>query len=217
MQDFFFKPWQLWGGNEHPYSFLVHNLPTALFFQIPKYERILWILTCPQNITTTKLLQKRISMRCPIDSTTHWRRCWQENCLSPFGLQDIHTYAKASPKQPEAALLISQCMFSLCSACVTSAAPRYLRQEKIVCLFFKCAISRAGNMFLQPRVARGFIELWKLFRSDFSFFGLCDGRFHGFCSSTHTTHGGDPRWLKKVIIFFVLHEMFCILGSHRIS
>lgn len=128
-----------------------------------------------------------------------------------------HSYTRKSfpYKQPCSSV-------NACSACVQPASPAQhhstLGKKRLVFFKKKCAISRAGNMFLQPRVARGFIELWKLFRSDFFlFWGLCDGRFHGFCSSTHTTHGGDPRWLKNVIVFFVLHEMFCISGSHRIS
>lgn len=100
-------------------------------------------------------------MRCPIDSATHWRRCWQENGLSPFGLQDIHTHAKASPKQPEAALLISQCMFSLCSACVTSAAPLYLRQEK-ECFFVFFKLCKQQSWKYVPAATCGPWIYWAL-------------------------------------------------------
>lgn len=131
-------------------------------------------------------------MRCPIDSTTRWRRCWQENCLSPFGLQDIYAHAKASPKQPEAASLISQCMFSLCSACVTSAAPLYLRQEKSGLFFFLNVQSAELEICSCSHVwPADLLNFENCSGRIFLFLGLCDGRFHGFCSSTHHAWRGS--------------------------
>lgn len=144
-------------------------------------------------------------MRCPIDSTSHWRRCWQENCLSPFGLQDIHTHAKASPKQPEAALLIGQCMFSLCSACVTSAATLHLRHEKIVGFFLMC---KQQSWKYVPVATCGPRIYWALETVQVWFFIFLAFAMVGFTASVlqHTPHmkGIQDGWRKWSFSLFCM-------------